>query len=228
MSYTPKTLFGGMYAYDKSVAFSIITQSVYHAFGLRTAGDIVAGNLNGVTFNAGRIVDSNIANEINPSGAILQIECSAAHNLTTGDVVTLHGMNNAGHNGTTFVTVVDSTKFNCDNITYVAGSGASAGSVYEPAYLQIGTGGGGHYQAAFVIDGTAGGANKNFKWELNVGVTAQDNIVSERTSTATLASVSANGNIEVSDGDRIWLSGKNTTDTTDYTVKHFSLHLHRI
>lgn len=28
--------------------------------------------------------------------------------------------------------------------------------------------------------------------------------------------------------DRIWISGKNTTDTTDYTVKNMNLFLHKI
>lgn len=220
--------YGGVYAYSKTIALGIVTANVYHAFGLRTAGDLVTGMLRGFTENDGRIVDANIANELNPSGNILQIETSAAHNLTTNDIVTLANMNNAGHNGVTKVTVVDGTHFNCQDITYVAGAGASAGVVYAPAYLQCGTNAAGVYRAEFVLVGTAANPNKNFKFELYTGVTPNDNVVSERNTTGTLASMAASGNITLAAGDRVWLACMNLTDATDYTVKDFNIHLSRI
>jgi len=222
-----KPAYGEMYAYNKAIAFNIVTAGVYHAFGLRTASDIVAGLLLDWTFNAGRIVDADITNEANVGG-LLEVECSAVHGLVTGDIVTLANMNNAGHNKATRVTYVDTTKFSCDDVTYVAGAGASAGVVYAPAYLQAGSTAAGIYVARFTIDGTAANVNKDWKWELNIGITPTDNIVTERNSTNTLAAMSAGGLITVTVGKRLWISGKNSTDTTDYTVKNFNLNLFKI
>lgn len=222
--------YGGFYAYDKAIAFNILTAGVYHAFGLRTPLDIVAGQLNGFTFDAGRIVDANITSEADTGGK-LRIVCSAAHGLANGDIVTLANMNNAGHNGVTVV-LLDATnpttEFIANSITYVAGAGASSGAVYAPAYLQVGAASAGIYFASFTLDGTAANANKAWKWELNVGITPCDNIVSERNSTNSLASMTATGHVVLAAGDRVWISGKNSTDTTDYTVKNANLNLHRI
>lgn len=220
--------YGGFYCYEKAIAFNIATANVYHAFGSRVANDIVPGLLSGFTFSSGGIVDSNITSESNPSGDVLRITCSAAHLLTTGDIVTLSNMNNAGHNGKTKITAVDGTTFDCDNIAYVAGAGASAGVVMTPACIKCQSGSEGVYLASFTIDGTAAFVNKAWKWELNKGLTASDNIVTERNTTNTLASMSANGHISLVAGDCVWLSGKNSTDTTDYTVRNMNLNLHKI
>ena len=89
MSYLYPLRFAGFYAYNKAIAFNIVTADVYHAFGLRTASDFTAGLLRGWTFDAGRVVDSNITSEANTGGK-LRIVCSAAHGLVNGDVVTVH------------------------------------------------------------------------------------------------------------------------------------------
>ena len=87
---------------------------------------------------------------------------------------------------------------------------------------------GGVYAACFNIDGTAASANKNWKFELYLDITPQDNIVTERNSTNTLASMSTSGNIAITAGQRLWIAGKNITDTTDYTIKNMNLNIHRI
>jgi hypothetical protein len=176
------------------------------------------------------VVDANITSEANTGGK-LRIVCSAAHGLVDGDIVTVHGMNNAGHNGVSVV-LLDATnpttEFIANSISYVAGAGASAGSVYAPAYLECGASSGGTYFAGFCLDGTAANINKNWKWELNVGLTEKDNVCTERNSTATLAAQSTFGPIVVAAGERVWISGKNVTDTTDYITKNMSLSLHRL
>jgi hypothetical protein len=187
--------YGGFYCYDKAILFSIVTANVYHAFGQRTAADFISTNLSNFTFHEGGIVDADITSEANTGGK-LRIVCSAAHGLVNGDTVTLHGMNNADHNGVTVVLLDGTnptTEFIANTISYVAGAGASSGSVYEPAYLQAGTAAAGVYIATLVIDGTAAQINKTWKWELNVNQTAQDNVVTERNSTNSLASMSTSG-----------------------------------
>jgi hypothetical protein len=220
--------YGGFYAYNKAIPFQITVSNVYHALHLVTAGDLVGGLMSGFTFNAGRVVDSNITSEGNPSGTLLLITCAANHGLTTGQIVMLGNMNSASHDLPTRVTVTGLTTFTCDNVPYVTGAGASAGTVIEPAHLLASTGSAGIYQATFTLDGTAAAANKDWKFELNNNVTAQDNIVTERLSTNSLASMTSTGHITIADGDRLWLSGRNATDTGDYTVKNCNVSLHRI
>lgn len=220
--------YGSFYAYNKTIAMAITVQDTYHAIHLITAGDIVTGLVSGFEFYAGRVVDANITSEANGTGGKLRIVCSAAHGLSSGALVVLGNMNNAGHNKPTTISLDGTnptTEFLCEDITYVAGAGTSAGTVIVPAYLRAEVGADGVYLAAFTICGTAAAINKLWKFELNSEVTAHDNVVTERLSTASLATMSAGDLINVVAGDRIWISGKNITDTGDYSIKHLSLSL---
>jgi hypothetical protein len=220
--------YGGFYAYNKAILLNILVADTYQAVRLVTAGDIVTGLVNGFTFYAGRSVDANITSEGNPSASILLITCSANHGLTTGDLVVLGNMNNASHNKPTRVTVTGLTTFTCDDISYIGGAGASAGTVEQPAYLQASSGSAGVYQANIKIDGTASNLSKAWKFEANINITPQDNVVTERTSTATLATMSAFGLITIAGGDRVWISAKNGTDTSDYTIQNLNLNLIKV
>jgi hypothetical protein len=220
--------YGGFYAYNKAILINILVADTYQAVRLVTAGDIVTGLVNGFTFYAGRSVDANITSEGNPSASILLITCSANHGLTTGDLVVLGNMNNASHNKPTRATVTGLTTFTCDDISYIGGAGASAGTVEQPAYLMASSGSAGVYQANIKIDGTASNLSKAWKFEANVDIAPKDNVVTERTSTATLATMSAFGLITIADGDRVWISAKNGTDTSDYTIQHLNLNLIKV
>jgi hypothetical protein len=232
MAYQPENLrYAGMYAYEKAIPFNITVQSTYHALCLVTAGDIVATNLSGFTFNAGRIVSAAITSEASGTGSKLRIVCPSAHGLTTGDLVVIGKANNAGHNKPTRITTDGTnptTEFLCDDITHVAGAGASTATVTMPAFLQASAGSSGIYFATFTIDGTAAAQNKAWKWELNLDITVKDNIVSERNSTNSLASMTSAGILTIAVGNRLWLSGKNSTDTGDYTVRNMNINLHKI
>ena len=223
--------YGGFYAYGKAISFGITVANTYHPFYLVTASDIVTGLVSGFTFNAGRSVDANITSEASGTGSKLRIVCSAAHGLTTGDLVVIGNANNAGHNKPTRITTDGTnptTEFLCDDITYVAGAGTSAATVRMPAFLQASTGSAGIYHVAFTLDGTAAAQNKTWKLEVNTNVTANDNIVCSRNTTNSLTSMTSSGNIAIADGDRIWLSGKTTEDTTNYTVTNMNLNIHRL
>jgi len=219
--------YGSFYAYNKTIPFNIVKANTYHALCLVTAGDFTEGYTNIVAFNEGRIVDANITSEADSSGKLL-ITCSAAHALSTGDLVVLVNMNNAGHDKPTIITRVDATSFTCDDINYVANAGNSAGIVTVPAYLQPVTNAGGIYFVSLNIDGTAAAANKAWKWEVNKNINAVDAIVSERLSTNTLASLSTSGIIELAENDKLWISAKNITDTTDYVIKNMNFNIHKI
>jgi len=223
--------YGELYAYNKTIAMSITVQDTYHGIHLVTAGDIVTGECSGFEFYAGRVVDANITSEADGTSHKLRIVCSAAHGLSSGALVILGNMNNAGHNKPTTISLDGTnptTEFLCEDITYVAGAGTSAGTVIVPAYLRAEVGADGVYSVNLTIIGTAAAINKYWKFELNSEITAHDNIVTERFSTATLATMSASGLIDVVAGDRIWISGKNITDTGDYSIKHLNLSLSKV
>lgn len=217
-----------MYAYNEAITFNIDTQDKHHALHGISAPDIVAGALSGWTFDAGRNVDANIANESDVGGK-LGIECSGNHGLTTGDVVVITKANNAAHNAPTRVTTTGLTTFTRQDINYAAGAGASDAIVDKPAILiASGAGAAGVYLVTLTLDGTAANANKTWKWEVWKTVTAQDNIVTERFSTNSLASMTTAGMVTIAVGDVLWIAGKNSTDTTDYTVKNFNLNAVKI
>jgi hypothetical protein len=177
MSYTRKTAYGGMYSYDKAIAFIIKSASSYHAVALVTAGDVIAGSLSGEwTFNAGRVVNADIAGETNAGGK-LEIQTLGAHGLSDGDLVVLNGMNNAAHNKPTYVDVTAADYFTCNDINYVAGAGASTGSVVMPSRLIAGSKSDGLYFATFTMVGTASSNNKNFKFELRSNLVGLDNVI---------------------------------------------------
>ena len=225
------TYYGEFYAYNQSILFGITVADTYHAF-YQTSGDtLTQGNIAGFTFYAGTLTDANITSEASGTGSKLRIVCSAAHSLTTGMLVVIGNANNAGHNKPTRITTDGTnptTEFLCDDITYVDGAGASAATVARPAYLQASIGSAGVYRCSVNINGTASNINKAYKFELNKNITALDNIATERNTTNTLASMSASGLATIADGDKIWLSAKNATDTTDYTVKNMNINLNRV
>jgi len=200
---------------------------VYAAVALITAGDISADIANGWTFNAGRVVDANITSEAN-NGGLLRIVTSAAHGLTTNDLVMVTNANNAGHNGPTKVTRIDATTFDCQNINYVAGAGASAALVVNPTYLQAGALAAGIYVASMNVSWSAGNT-KNIKFELKKELTDFDQSSAELTTTGTgRNNLASRANISIAVGDRLWLQCQNKTDATEVTITDFNVSLNKI
>jgi len=221
--------YGSLYTYNKAVSLNINTANAYHAYHLVAAGDVVTGLVDGWTFDAGRNVDADVSAEAN-NGGLLQIDTSAAHNLTTGDIVVITNANDAGHNDKTRVTVDDADTFTCDDIAYVAGAGASAAEVDEPAYLEADSATNHIYNAAWSISGSSAIASKIFKFELVQNITDLDNTAAESTFSSTgIQNVAHPGGlIQVNTGDRIWIQCLNVTgDTTDFSVKDLTITLTR-
>ena len=213
---------GEMTMYEATQTITINTQDVYHAvLGFST------GDVEHFTFDAGRVVDANVTSEAD--NTVLRIVTSAAHLLTTGDVVTITNANNAGHNGVTAVTVIDGTTFDCDDITYVAGAGASAAVVDEPSYLQASAGAAGEYKLSMNTSSSSSGAARSFKWEININATEPDKCVAQRKyANADRGSIASSCFATIADGDRVWLAVQNKTDTGDLVIDHANLNLHRM
>ena len=215
--YTP--YHGGMYMYESDGVVVVEEANSYH---LLSDEDWQAGTNSGFTFTEGRQVDANIATETD--NTVLRITTSAAHNLTTGDEVSISGANNAAHNGVTTVTVIDGTIFDCDNINYAGNAGASAALVCEGAYLQLGTGGAGQFMLMWSISGASANAAKNWKVEPFINSTEVDNAAGEMTPTGTaVQNCSGFGIVELAVGDRVYLAMKNKSDGSNFNLEHANL-----
>ena len=219
---TTSNLYGEMYMYEATQVITINTQSVYHAvFGFST------GIVDGWTFDAG---SGDVGGGVNAEADAtqLQVTTAGAHGLITGDIVSLSGMNNAGHNGVTAITLVDATNFTCDNIVYIAGAGVSTGTADEPSYLLAGAGAAGKYHAEFSTSGEPAAAD-TYKWQLNLNVTPVNNISMIREhSNNDIGNGSSGGLITVTAGMRLFLTVENTTGVNNFTIEDANVNLNRL
>jgi hypothetical protein len=224
------TDYAGMYSYDETMTITINTLNEYEALYSVAADDIQVGLLSGWTFDEGRLVDGNITSALsNGAGTpLVRITTSAAHNLTTGDIVLLSNSTIAGYDAATAVTVIDADEFDCDDIPYTADENPSAIVVVEPAYLQNTASVAQIFHLHWSISANSAVANKEFKFEPVQNVTHLDNAAAEASfGNITMNNVSGHGLISVNTGDRIWMQVQNTTDAQDIIIKHFNLVLSR-
>lgn len=222
--------YGGFYTYNKAATMiiPIDTADVYHAIRSVTAGDILTSAVDGFTFNQGRLVDADIANIKNGAGGKLQIECSGAHALTTGDIVCITKENRvAGNNMVTMITKVDSTQFTCDQIDYAGGTQTSTAVISEPAYLLASAGTSGTFHANISCNFTGTNA-RVIKMELNVGGTPSDEGSVAITANGTIQAVSSSSNVSIAAGDRIFITCKNVGGVEDITITNGNMNLHRL
>jgi hypothetical protein len=226
LSWKQELGYGGVYFYDSASNFAINTVNAYHCLKEVVPGSLHTGLTLGCTYNVGRSVDANVTSEAN-NGGKLQIVCSVNHLLTNNDIVVITNANNTAHNSQTRVTVDNATTFTCQDINYVAGAGESNAIVDEPAYIQLASNFDGAYHISFTGSFSTG-TNKDIKIEVNKNATPLDNIVAERVSSTSISSIGSAGNVLLAAGDRIWISAMNKTDTTDITLVHGNLNLHKI
>ena len=218
MTYTQRTE-GSMYIYDSAVATDINTTSVYHALRGFSAGSI----LDGITFGAG---STGAITDTASNGGVLRCT-DVGHGLTTGDYLTLTGMGDALHDGTTQVTVIGVDTFDCDDISW--NSDADTGTWYQGSYLEIDEGNGGSFHVTWGMSASVAVANKTFKFELVKNTTDLDEFAAERKFGSTdLGVLGGSGQAELSEGDRLWMQVKNTSDTTNFTIKHANMGIHTI
>lgn len=218
---TTRHSIGSMFMYEAAQTITINAVNQYHAvYGFSEGVHTSAG----VTFGAGAtgsITDTADASTV--------LRCtSVGHGLTTGQYVTLTGMGDALHVGTSRVTVVDVDTFDCDDITY--NSIDDTGFWSRGSSLTVQTGFGGFYQVTFSASIASFGINKDYKFEAIVNATSFDEIVIERKiSTASdLGAISTSGPILLSGGDVLWMKVENTLDTSDLLIEHANMHMHRI
>jgi hypothetical protein len=209
-----------MYLYDASAVQTINAVNQYHG----VIGFSEGSCTDGTTFLASST--GAITNTANNGGVL---RCTdATHGLTTGQYVTLNGMGDSAHVGTTRVTVIDTDTFDCDNITY--NSAADTGSWQRGSSITVNTGYQGNYDVSLTTSYLSAGALKDYKFEIVKNATHIDEIAFERKigTASDLGSASAGGILSLAAGDTVWIVIEGTSDTTNATLVHANMHFSKI
>jgi hypothetical protein len=211
--------YGGVFLYDNTTATSISNTGVYHALTLASTGLV-----NGFTYKAGKITSISAFATYSTGGSHTKIT-AAGHTIDLSMPITVVGTTN--YNGTYLTKWVDTNTF---VITKAYQAEAGGGTVRLPVTLKANTGSSGIYEVSFHASGTNTGENKDYKIEMNVNATAKDNVVSERRLSVItdISPFSASGLVEILEGQYLWGSIKNITDTTSITLKHYNFNAHRL
>lgn len=215
------TYYGEMYQYENVTATTIDTNNVYKA-----VRQFSTGLVSGFTFDAGDT--KAITAYANYGGTVTGTvrATSGTHGLVTGNIITILGTTN--YNGTYSITKIDDNSF---YFTKAWVSNDATGNWYRPSSLKANTGSAGTYRLSFNITADGAAAGETYKIEANRGVTALDNIASERNfaAGADYGQVTAGGLVTVADGDVIWLSLKQTSAGNDnITIRHANMNIVRI
>jgi hypothetical protein len=210
--------------YESAVETIIHAVDQYHAvegFSLGTGQQRAA--LTGMTFLEsanGEITDTA------DNGGVLRVT-DVGHGLTTGQAVTLNGMADVLHVGTTVVTVITEDVFDADDITY--NSDNDTGFWQRGTSLTVLAGYGGTFTAMFSESFLSAANNKNFKFEL-VRITDEvDEFAAERkvAIVGDLGNLASAGFLVVGGEDTIWMQVMGTTDDTNFTIRHGNIHIHK-
>lgn len=208
---------GEMFMYEESQAVTInVSTAQYHG-----VVGFSQGTIDGWTMgSAGLTGTGNITTAA--GGTAININ-DGTHGLVTGDVVAVQS---ASHSGSKVI-----TKINNDNFTVpISYSGDETGYWQMGGYLLAGADAAGDYELEFSVSGQSASNSKEFQWELNHNLTAIDTVVAQRKHTVTDMGSYASGGVvaDVAAGDIIWLSVKNITDATNFTIRHVNVNIVRI
>lgn len=207
-----------MYEYENTAATTIGTQNVYHA-----VDNFVAGLIDGFTFVAGK--EGSIASVADYSGTVAGtvLITDVAHGLLTGDVITIH--ETTDYNGTFVITKVTDDTFYITE-TYTS---SQTGEWAMGSYLRCEEGSDGIYSASLSLTASAAGTNVRFKFEINKNEVVMDNVAVERVfANSDYSSLSTRGLVSLVEGDRIWVSTVNKTNSSNITIYHANITLTRL
>lgn len=215
---------GEMYTYEDTHQIEI-----EHANQMYAINGLSYGFLEGFTFVAGSNISPNITSEADNGSGKLRIVTPDIHGLISGDLVVLTGMNNTAHNGSTVVTVIDTTTFDCDNINYVANAGTSSGVVDMPSYVKADASAVGTYVLNYTLSGTSEGTNVLYKTRLNVNhMNLEYGVAESSYNTGSINSISGNAVIlTIYANDRIWLS-LTASSNVHFEIKHCTFSMAKV
>lgn len=197
--------------------FAIGTTNVWHA--MSTLSTDIASETTLYAGSTGAITDTA------DNGGVLRVT-DVDHGLTTGDCITLVGMGDPVHDGVTSVTVINSSTFDADNITY--NSINDTGTWHKGAYIQVNKRG--RYQLNWSFSMASAGNNKVFDFTAFkncsvIPITTRD----RKFGTAGDVGIGhGGGNFVLEKDDKIWFGFRNTTDATNITLSAGTVYLTKI
>lgn len=211
---------GSMYMYEATKTITINATDEYHGVEGFGAGTQISGT----TFlaSANGVITSTANN-----GGVLRCT-DAGHGLTTGQYIALNGMGDALHVGTTRVTVIDASTFDCDDIAY--NSAADTGFWQRGSSISIDSGFGGTYVITFSMSILSVANNKNYKFEMVKNTTDLDEFAAERKIAIQndLGNMGASGIVSLAAGDVIWQKVENRTDSSNLVIEHANVHMFKL
>ena len=221
LKYTSGPSYGEMWLYDNAVVAGIATANEYHAVFQPSTGTTVSG----FVFTAG--VTAPVASvQENSAGVSYAVNTTGNHNLSAGDIVTHNGFTTAAYKG---VKTVLSTPSGTRYVVAGTYSVTNTGVVTRGSRFVASAGSAGVYRVSFAFTVKAVADSTLFRIELNQGLLAADNIGCDvyYAKAAEAHSQNSAGLLTIAVGDHIWLTIKNKTDTSDFTIVHANMALSR-
>lgn len=221
LKYTSGPGYGEMWVYDNATLAGIATANEYHAVYQLATGTTVSG----FVFTAG--VTAPVASvQENSAGVSYAVNTTGNHNLSAGDIVTHNGFTTAAYKG---VKTVLSTPSGTQYVVAGTYSVTNTGTVTRGSRLVASAGSSGVYRVSFSLTVKAAADSTLFRIETNQGILAADNIGCDvyYTKAAEAHSQNSAGLLTISAGDHLWLSIKNKTDASDFTIIHANMNLSR-
>jgi len=210
--------YGEAYIYNNAVDTVIETADI--PIALR---QIIAGALNGFTFDAGS-TGSIASYQLGTGGAGFTRLNNVAHGLSDGDIITVRGSTVAGYNGVHTVSSVADDYFDIDE-TFSVDGGASDWD--QAAHLIVGAGADGIYAAEWVMN-TAPDAACQLVWVMYINAIPQYKSASERIyENNSLKGATATAIFSVAAGDIVWLSVQSSAASNILNI-HGNYNLHQL
>ena len=219
--------YGEMYFYTSSggvpTALLINIVNQYHGINLAATGTAVLG----WTYKVGTAGTINAVD--NNGGGTLLVTTAANHNLAPGDYVCQTGFTTR----TTYrgkYLVLTTPLATTYTVTGAFDTSTDTGFFQRAWSLRASTGSDGLYRVSFTMSAQAVTATTDFRFELNRNATDLDNIASQNlfSNAARPASMVGIGLVTVADNDVIYMSVKNITDSSDFSVWLANLSLNRL
>jgi hypothetical protein len=206
---------------NASTSMAIDTQNLYHSLVLATTSDVI----NGFTHKVGQANNiASVANNNAVSPNTILVTTTGNHNLAIGDFITHTGFNTR----TTYrgkyqvVTTPSPTTY---TIARAYETSTDTGFMKRSLSLKANVGTSGIFAIKFNATISVASSNKNIKVEVNKNLIDLDNIAAEQVLSTSNGQLIAEGLVSIAEGDTIWMSIANTTDSVDVLIRHLNLTL---
>ena len=226
----PTPAYGEMYFYTVSsgapTSLAIQITNQYHGVALSATGT----NVIGWTYKTGvQGVVSAVADNSGSAPGTILVTTSAPHGLAPGDYVCQVGFTTR----TTYqgkYKVLTTPLTTTYTVARAFQTSTDTGWFQRAWSLRANTGSAGMYRVSFTMSAQSAGSNTDFRFELNRNATDLDNIAGQVLfqTASRPEGFTGIGFLTIADDDVIYMSVKNLTDASDFSVWLSNLSLNRL